>query len=115
MVGDAGFEPATSTVCKRHEICIANSINYLQAGFEHRLLKPDKLPGIMATDVPEMWGRSKHRLWFTGHKHTKSVSEFPGVVVESFRAIAPNEAYANKAGYRTKSGMEALNFTSRMG
>ncbi len=82
MVGDAGFEPATSTVCKRHEICVVNSINYLQTGFEHGLLKPDNLPGIMAADVPEMWGRSNTAY---GLKATNTQR-----VCQSFQALLSN-------------------------
>lgn len=62
--------------------------------------KPAQLAGIMATDRPEDWGATKHRYWYTGHVHRESAQEFPGCVVESFRTLAPRDAWAHRMGYR---------------
>jgi hypothetical protein len=71
-------------------------------------VKPDKLPGIMAADRPAEWGAARHRYWYTGHIHSKNAMEFPGVVWESFRTLAPQDAYAASHGYRSGRDMVAI-------
>lgn len=67
--------------------------------------KHEKLGGIMAADRPEDWGATKHRVWYTGHIHSKTVTELPGVVCESFRTLAAQDAYAAGHGYRAGRDM----------
>lgn len=69
-------------------------------------VKPDKLPGIMATDRPEDWGATKHRFWYTGHVHHDSLREYPGCVVETFRTLAARDAWHTRAGYRSGRDMK---------
>lgn len=64
-------------------------------------VKPDKLPGVMAHDRARDWGETVHRYWYTGHVHHKSQMEYPGVIVETFGTLAPRDAYAAGAGYRS--------------
>jgi hypothetical protein len=71
-------------------------------------VKPEKLPGIMAADKPEEWGASRFRYWYTGHIHSKNSIEFPGVMWESFRTLAPQDAYAASHGYRSGRDMVAI-------
>jgi len=71
-------------------------------------LKIENLPAIMATDQPEAWGRTAHRLWLTGHVHHDRVKDLVGARVESVRVLAPNDAYAAKGGYRTPRDMKAI-------
>jgi hypothetical protein len=70
--------------------------------------KPNELPGIMAADRPQDWGATKHRIWFTGHVHSRRAWDFPGCAVESMRVLPPADAYAAKEGYRSIRGMTAL-------
>lgn len=70
--------------------------------------KGDKLPLIMAADMPEAWGRTKHRLWLTGHVHHESRKDYAGVAVESVAVLIPNDAYAANAGYRSRRQMQVL-------
>jgi hypothetical protein len=72
------------------------------------MAKMDKLPGIMAADRPEAWGRTKYRMWITGHKHTREALDFPGCTVESFRVLPPVDAWAHNSGYRSQRAMNAL-------
>lgn len=62
--------------------------------------KKEKLAGIMACDVPEMWGATKFREWITGHVHHDEVKDLMGCVFRSFRTLAGHEAYSQAAGYR---------------
>jgi hypothetical protein len=68
-------------------------------------VKPERLPGIMAADKPEEWGRATRRYWYTGHIHSKNAIEFPGVQWESFRTLAAQDAYAASHGYRSGRDM----------
>lgn len=77
--------------------------------------KMDSLPLIMATDRADAWGRSAHRYWWTGHVHhskTKQVAnaaqDFAGCSVESFRVLAPTDAWAAQKGYRSTRDMKAI-------
>lgn len=70
--------------------------------------KADQLQGIMSAEVPEMWGRTRYRYWWTGHVHHQSVKDYPGCSVESFRILPPNDAYAYNEGYRSTRDMKSI-------
>lgn len=70
--------------------------------------KPERLPGVMASDQPEMWGRTKYRYWYTGHIHHDTKKEFAGVTQESFRTLAAKDAYATWGGYRSGQDMKSI-------
>lgn len=72
--------------------------------------KPDKLPGVMATDRARDWGETTHRHWLMGHIHHESKREFAGVTVESFNTLAAKDAYAAAGGWRSGRSMQALVF-----
>ena len=71
-------------------------------------VKMDKLPLIMATDRAEEWGGAEYRYWWTGHIHTDRVKDYAGCRVESFRILAPNDAWAENKGYRPQQDMKAI-------
>lgn len=70
--------------------------------------KPNQLGGIMATDRPLDWGATKFRYWLTGHIHTHNTFELPGCHVESFRTLAPKDAWTASKGYRSGRDMYCL-------
>lgn len=69
-------------------------------------VKLAQLPGIMACDRKADWGETDHRFWYTGHVHHDSVQEFPGVTVETFRTLAPKDAWTAGAGHRAGRDMK---------
>ena len=71
-------------------------------------VKIEKLPGVMAADQPEMWGRTKHRYGYTGHVHKDRVIELPGIWVESFRTLAAADAWAHGQGYRSGRDIHSI-------
>lgn len=71
-------------------------------------LRPERLPGVMATDQPQAWGRTKHRYWWLGHVHHQRVIEHPGVIVESFNTLAAKDAYAHSGGWRAQRNMKCI-------
>ena len=77
--------------------------------------KMPALPGIMATDQPTAWGRTKYRVWWTGHIHHTQIHEFPGATVESFRVLAPKDAWHHQRGYRSAREMKAIVFAREHG
>ena len=77
--------------------------------------KPEKLGGVMAADRPEMWGLTKFRYWLTGHVHNRKQLELPGVMWETFRTLAPADAWAHAAGYRAGRDMTSICFHSEYG
>lgn len=64
-------------------------------------VKKDQLGPIMACDRAADWGETLHRYWYTGHVHHDSLREYPGVIVESFRTLAPRDSWHAAAGYRS--------------
>lgn len=66
------------------------------------------LPGIMATEMPEAWGRTKFRFYWRGHHHHDNRNEFNGCKVEQFRTLAPGDAYAVGNGYLSGRDMKAI-------
>jgi transcription elongation factor Elf1 len=68
---------------------------------------PD-LGGIMATDVPEKWGNSIHRYWYTGHVHHDQVKEYRGYKAESFRTLAGKDAWHHASGYRSDRDIKVI-------
>jgi hypothetical protein len=70
--------------------------------------KADRLGQVMAADQPQAWGRTKHRMWWTGHVHHESKKEYPGCTVESFNTLAPGDAYATAGGWRSRENMKCI-------
>ena len=71
-------------------------------------VKMSALPGVMATDRPQDWGRTEHRYWYQGHIHHEDRKEFPGVVVEAFRTLAARDAWHAGQGYRAGRDMNLI-------
>lgn len=78
-------------------------------GFVHgHQTKDNDLPGIMATEMAEAWGRTKFRRFFRGHHHHDSIKDFNGCTVEQVRTMAPGDAYAIGAGYLSSRDMKCI-------
>ncbi|MDX1379376.1 MAG: hypothetical protein R3307_11040 [Anaerolineales bacterium] len=65
------------------------------------------LPLIMAVDCPD-WSRCEHRYCYTGHVHSDNVFDIQGCRVESFRILAPGDAWATNSGYRSARDMKSI-------
>jgi len=73
-----------------------------------KVRKPEKLPLIMANDKPREWGETTYRYWYTGHIHSDTVKDYVGCRVESFRILAPNDAWAHENGFRSMQDMKSI-------
>jgi hypothetical protein len=69
-------------------------------------VKPADLPNVMACDRANDWGETKHRYWYTGHVHHESRKEYAGCIVETFRTLAPRDAWHHASGYRSGQDMK---------
>lgn len=78
-------------------------------------VKHEDLESIMAADCPEWWGQTKHRLWLCGHIHTSRRFEYRGCLVETFRTLAPKDAWTAESGYRSGRDMNRLVLHSDFG
>ena len=71
-------------------------------------IKQEQLLGVMAADKSKDWGETEYRYWYTGHIHHQTVKELPGVTCESFRTLAPKDAWAASRGYRAGRDMRLI-------
>ena len=70
--------------------------------------KDRDLPGIMATERAEEWGKTKHRYFFRGHHNHDNRVEYNGCIVEQMRTLAPGDAYAVGGGYLSGRDMKCI-------
>jgi hypothetical protein len=64
-------------------------------------IKFDKLPGIMAAKIMDDHIETKYRKFYCGHIHHKTMraSDFQTCEVQTYRTLAPKDAYASSHGY----------------
>lgn len=82
--------------------------------------KPQDLPLIFATDQPRIWADTQHRHILVGHVHHRQLlqqvaKDHPGVEVESFQVLAPNDSWHSQKGYRSRQSMKAIEFHREFG
>jgi hypothetical protein len=77
--------------------------------------KVQDLPLIMATDRPEDWGATSHRYIIGGHIHHLTRKEWPGVVFETLRTMAPGDAWHSGKGYRAGRDMQLIVYDAQFG
>lgn len=78
-------------------------------------VKLTELGEVMACDRPLDWAETLHRYWITGHIHHDTVKELRGCIVESFRTLAPADAWHRAKGYRSGRDMKVLIFDQDRG
>lgn len=72
--------------------------------------KAEKLVMHMADEWSTMWGLTRYRYYFTGHRHHTKMQDIGGVQVEQLRAVAPRDAYAASHSYSSRSEMQAITY-----
>lgn len=83
-----------------------HGVNMFGATHGHKA-KISQMPGIMAADEPEMWGRTKHRFAFGFHVHhkTKSTGREGGATFETFETPVPLDLWHYEEGYRSSRSL----------
>ena len=79
-------------------------------------LRPAEMPGFMAANQPEIWGRTKFRYSYFGHvhHHSKIGGELHGVICETLQTIAPRNAWA-AARFDAWRSMKSITFHKERG
>ena len=79
-------------------------------------LRPADMPGFMAANQPEIWGRTKFRYAYFGHvhHHSKIGGEHHGVICETLQTIAPRNAWA-AARFDAWRSMKSVTFHKERG
>lgn len=73
-------------------------------GFHHGTsMKPDKMAPIMATEARELWGVSKHHVFFGGHLHHERVVETGGITYYQMPSLAGTDRWHSRMGFTTSS------------
>lgn len=75
-------------------------------GFTHGdTVKPDRMPGLMAQEMPEAWAQSTCRRWYTGHFHKSKEIRYvgcdthDGVSVVTAPSLSGNDAWHYDMGF----------------
>jgi hypothetical protein len=64
------------------------------------------LGGVIAADVPKLWGEARYRYANIGHVHHWSEKELRGIVVNSHRTLAGRDAWHHHSGYRSDRALK---------
>ena len=63
-------------------------------------------PAIIASENPELWGKSKWRFVFTGHLHTeRELPVFSDITVYRMPSLASNDEWHMKKGYKSRKAL----------
>jgi hypothetical protein len=78
--------------------------------------KLDKLPMLMALEVPELWSKSIYREWHSGDKHRKFDTSENAVVVRILRSLTAPDAWTYDKGFvGSKRALESFLWTKNGG
>ena len=72
------------------------------------MTRMEKCPEVMSTQQRELWGNTRYHYWYTGHVHHHSAIEAGGATVESFRTLAPKDAWHAASGYQAGRDAQAI-------
>lgn len=69
-------------------------------GFTHGDgMKLQDLPYMMANEAADLWAKTKHRAFFTGHLHHEMVKDFKGVKVFQMPSLSGSDRWHHNHGY----------------
>jgi hypothetical protein len=77
--------------------------------------KAERLVMDAADRWPEMWGRTRHRYYFTGHLHHHKAADIGGMAWEQLRAVSAKDAYASSHAFSARARMQAIVFDGQQG
>lgn len=76
---------------------------------------PASLGTSMARDMAPAWGRTTHRVWFTGHLHQKAVTPLPGVQHIVCPSLIPPDSWHASKGYAGDGEMTLMTLRRKGG
>lgn len=77
--------------------------------------KAERLVMHLASEWPDMWGRTRFRFYFTGHLHHLKMQDVGGVQVEQLRPVTPRDYHAASSAYGSQPQMQAITFHRQCG
>ena len=77
--------------------------------------KSKQLALLMAERRAADWGQTRHRRWFVGHVHHRTVREEIGCEIETLRTLARPDAWTTREGYVSRRDMRRYSFHARWG
>lgn len=80
-------------------------------GFIHDPNHP-KLSTMMQTDVPALWGATRHRYWITGHLHALAITNGSGYAVITCPSPAIMDEWTDDRGYDYHPAMSGFLFST---
>ena len=87
-------------VIKCHQFRQYFSYGNTLMGFTHGdSTKLSDLPYKMANESPELWAKTKHRAFFTGHLHHEMVKDYLGVKVFQMPSLSGSDRWHHNNGY----------------
>ena len=93
-------ESSDVNVIKCHKFRQYFSYGQTLMGFTHGDgTKLHDLPYLMANEAPELWSKTKHRAFFTGHLHHEMVKDFKGVKVFQMPSLSGSDRWHHNHGY----------------
>lgn len=85
-------------------------------GFHHSHLKQmAQLPGFMAAQFPQEWGRTTKRYCHTGDKHHAAEKDSMGMTVIQHPTLAARDAYAARGGWHSERAMQGISYHREYG
>lgn len=77
--------------------------------------KPERMVMWLADEYAEDWGKTKHRVLWTGHLHSHKSADIGGVTWEQLRAVTARDAYSVGNAYVARSQLQAITFDRTRG
>lgn len=71
-------------------------------------IKRSQMYEAVTRNLPELWGKCKHRFGWTGHIHHKDAEEVGGMMFESWGVLAPPDAWHSASGYGAERSMTCV-------
>jgi len=62
--------------------------------------KESDLPLLMAHEAADLWGKCKHKYFYTHHLHHKRSKDYMGVCVETLRSASGTDSWHHRNGYQ---------------
>lgn len=74
------------------------------------MIRHTDMPQVLAAYAAKDWGETEHRYVYLGHVHHKSIGggEKFGATWETFRTLAPKDAWASQSGFASGRSMVAI-------
>ena len=77
--------------------------------------KAQQMVLFLADEYPEMWGRTRHRMLFTGHLHHTRMQDIGGVTHEQLRAVTARDAYSVSHAYASRAQLQGITYHRERG